>query len=105
MVNIDRPFHVGALVDDQILHLVVSAVLPVRKRRDPSRLGLQRLCSLPVFDLTDQTCSASLRDKVRVKDGGLRLDAHLLQVLKAVLSITHSQLKMLFQWTHEKLCR
>ena len=104
MVNIDRSLHVCALVDDQVLNLVVSAVLPVRKRRDPCRFRLQRLCSLPLFDLTDQPCSTSLRDKVGVKDGGLRLDAHLFQVLDSVLSVSHTQLKMLFQRTHEKLC-
>ena len=102
-VSVDGSLHVLALVQHQIVLLVLLAGRSVLERRDPSSLWLQGLGSL-LGDRADESGTSTLYGQIRVEDGVLRLfQTCTAQFAEATLHVTAARLQVLLQRPHEEL--
>ena len=103
-VSVNGSFHVLALVQHQIVLLVLLAGRSVLERRDPGSLWLQGFGSF-LSDRADKPATSTLYSQVGVEDGVLRLSqACAAQFTEATLHVTAARLQVLLQRPHEELC-
>ena len=103
-VCVDGSLHVLALVQHQIVLLVLLAGRSVLERRDPSSLWLQGLGSL-LGNRADESATSTLYSQIGVEDGVLRLfQTCTAQFAEATLHVTAARLQVLLQRPHEELC-
>lgn len=105
VVHVDGPLHVGALVEGQVVALVIPAGRPVREWRDPSPLRPQSLRSL-LGQGADKPAAPAFHSQVGVQDRVLwTCKTSLAQLIKTSFSILTARLKISLQWSHKKLSR
>ena len=94
-VSVNGSFHVLALVQHQIVLLVLLAGRSVLERRDPGSLWLQGFGSF-LRDRADKPATSPLYSQVGVEDGVLRLsEACAAQFTEATLHVTAARLQVL----------
>ena len=103
-VCVNGPFHVLALVQLQIVLLVLLARGSVLEGRNPSSLRLQGFGSL-LCNRADKSATSTLYNQIRVKDRVLWLfQTCTAQLTDATLHVTAARLQVLLQRPHEELC-
>ena len=104
-VGVYGSFHVLALVQHQIVLLVLLTGGSVLEWRDPSSLRLQGLGTLFLGDCADKTATSTLYSQIRVKNGVLRLfQTCTAEFTDATLHVTATRLQVLLKRPHEELC-